>query len=175
LIQLREPTPDDAAHLAAAVQESLPDLEPWLPWATSTYGPADAARWIGDTQRHRSEGGAHEFFIVDAAGQVLGTCGLNRIDAANRFANLGYWVRSSATGQGVAARAVGQLARWAFSHTELHRLEIIAAVGNQRSQRVAEKAGATREGVLRGRLCLHGTPHDAVVYSIMRSLASGPA
>ena len=86
----------------------------------------------------------------------------------HRFANLGYWVRSSAAGRGVAPAAVRLLADWAFRETDLLRLEIVAAVGNRRSQRVAEKAGAIREGVLRDRLLLHGQPHDVVIYAILR-------
>jgi RimJ/RimL family protein N-acetyltransferase len=78
-------------------------------------------------------------------------------------------------GQGIAPRAVEQLAKWAFSQTDLHRLEIVAALGNTRSQRVAEKAGAIREGILRGRLWLHSTPHDAVLYSITRTPSFAPA
>jgi RimJ/RimL family protein N-acetyltransferase len=86
----------------------------------------------------------------------------------NRFANLGYWVRSSAAGRGVAPAAVRQVAAYAFRETDLNRLEIVIAVGNSRSQRVAEKVGATREGVLRSRLVLPSGPSDAVMYSLVR-------
>lgn len=55
-----------------------------------------------------------------------------------KCANLGYWVRTSATGSGVAPIAVRQAATRAFSTTELHRLEIVVAVKNVRSIRVAE-------------------------------------
>jgi len=60
------------------------------------------------------------------------------------------------------------LSDWAFSNTDLVRLEIVAAVGNRWSQRVAEKVEAVREGVLRKRLLIHGIWHDAVVFSITR-------
>jgi hypothetical protein len=45
-------------------------------------------------------------------------------------------------------------------------LEMLVATSNMRSLRAAEKFGATREGVLRRRLFLHGTHHDAVVFSL---------
>ena len=88
-------------------------------------------------------------------------------------ANLGYWVRTSQAGRGVAPRAIRHLASFAFAETDLQRLEIVCAVGNQRSQRAAEKAGAHREGILRARLFVHGQPHDAVMYSIVRSSWGG--
>ena len=72
-------------------------------------------------------------------------------------------------GHGVAVCAVGLPADYAFQETDLVRLEILCAFANVRSQRVAEKVGAVREGVLRDRLLLHDTPHDAVMFSIVRS------
>jgi len=108
------------------------------------------------------------FVMESDNGLYLGGCGLNRINSEHRCANLGYWVRSSRVGQGIATRAVKLLAEWAFSHTDLVRLEILSAVDNKPSQRVAEKAGAVREGVLRRRLQSHGVWHDAVVFAITR-------
>jgi RimJ/RimL family protein N-acetyltransferase len=168
MILLREPSSEDAAQLVDAVQESLQYLEPWMPWAVPTYGLGEAAQWIRETQTRRQAGSAYEFFIVDSGERLLGTCGLNQIDAANRRANLGYWVRSAASGRGVAPAAVGQLAQWGFAHTDLERLEIVIALGNERSRRVAEKVGAVREGLLRSRLWLYGVPTDAIVYSLVR-------
>jgi ribosomal-protein-serine acetyltransferase len=85
------------------------------------------------------------------------------------MANLGYWVRSSETGCGIATWAAQRLAAWAFANTDVTRLEIVAAVGNTASQAVATKAGALREGVLRARLLIHGRLHDAVLFSLIRA------
>jgi ribosomal-protein-serine acetyltransferase len=81
---------------------------------------------------------------------------------------VGYWVRSSATPQGVATAALQRLVQWAFQHTALMRLEVVVSTQNAASLRVAEKAGAVREGVLRKRLLLHGVWHDAVLFSFVR-------
>ena len=72
-------------------------------------------------------------------------------------------------GRGVAPRAVCQLADFAFRETALIRLEIVIAVGNERSERVAAKVGARREGLLRSRLILHDEVYDAAMYSLVRS------
>ncbi|MGL5096173.1 MAG: GNAT family N-acetyltransferase, partial [Planctomycetia bacterium] len=61
-----------------------------------------------------------------------------------------------------------QTAAWAFAETNLVRLEIVAAVDNHASRRVAEKAGAVFEGIARRRLLVHGASHDAAVYSLVR-------
>ena len=91
----------------------------------------------------------------------MGGCGLNQIDGENRRANLGYWVRTSATGQGVARSAIRELVDWAYQNTNLIRLELIISSRNSASLRTAENAGAVREGILKNRLLLHGKPHDA--------------
>ena len=116
------------------------------------------------------QGTAFEFAIVSADGGYLGGCGLNQIDKTNCRANLGYWVRSSATRLGVATTAVRAIRDWAFDRTGLIRLEIVIAVGNFASHRVAEKAGAIREGILRRRLVLHGVAHDATMFSFTRPI-----
>ena len=82
--------------------------------------------------------------------------------------NLGYWVRTSAAGRGAATRATRLAARFGFEQLGLHRIEIVAAIDNIGSQRVAEKAGAVREGVLRKRLLIRGKSQDAVLYSLIR-------
>ncbi|MEA2205760.1 MAG: hypothetical protein QOE77_2536 [Blastocatellia bacterium] len=43
----------------------------------------------------------------------------------------------------------------------------LVAAGNVPSQRVAEKAGAVKEAILRKRIRLHGEPVDAVLYSLV--------
>lgn len=83
------------------------------------------------------------------------------------MANLGYWVRTSAAGRGVATGATRAVARFGFEQIGLKRIEIVAAVNNLSSQRVAEKAGAVREGVLRKRLLIRGESHDAVLFSLV--------
>lgn len=167
-ILLRPYAPDDAPWLFEAARESSAEVYLWLPWCRPEYTLAEAQDWIARQVPLFAAGTSFSFVIEGAGGQFLGGCGLNQIDPIHRRANLGYWVRTSAAGRGIATAAVRQLAAWAFASTELVRLEIVAAVGNLASIRVAEKAGAIREGIARTRLLMHGTSHDAVVFSIVR-------
>jgi RimJ/RimL family protein N-acetyltransferase len=167
-IEIRFYQESDAPALFEAARESVADVHPWLPWCHPDYALRESEAWIASHAEGRASGTHYEFAITDGEGSLLGGCGLNQIHPLHRFANLGYWVRSSAAGRGVAPAAVRLLADWAFRETDLLRLEIVAAVDNRRSQRVAEKAGAIREGLLRNRLLLHGQPHDVVIYAILR-------
>lgn len=69
----------------------------------------------------------------------------------------------------MATAAVRELAQFAFRETDLARLEIVVALGNVASHRVAMKVGALPEGVAHDRLYAHGRSHDAVVYALLRS------
>jgi RimJ/RimL family protein N-acetyltransferase len=158
----------DAPAVVEAARESTTDVFPWLPWCHPEYSLKESTGWIEAQIKAREEGTAFEFVIHEGQ-RFVGGCGLNEINALHRVANLGYWVRSSATGRGVASTAVQALVAWGFANTRLQRLEIVVAVDNTRSRRVAEKSGARREGLLRSRLLLHDRSHDAIVYSFVRS------
>ena len=113
-------------------------------------------------------GKAYDFAVFDRETcAFLGGVGLNQLNRAHGFANLGYWVRASGMGRGVAGAAARLAARFAFEDLRLNRVEIIIAMENERSQRAAQKAGARREGVLRSRLLIAGRLHDAVMYSLV--------
>ena len=167
-IALRPYALADAPRLFEAARESSAEVHLWLSWCRPGYTLEDARTWIEKQVALFADRTSFAFVITAAGGQFLGGCGLNQIDPIHRRANLGYWVRTSAAGRGIATAAVRQLAAWAFAHTDLVRLEIVVAVGNAASIRVAEKSGAIREGIARRRLRFHEASHDAVVFSIVR-------
>lgn len=158
----------DAEHLHAAARESVAEVSPWMGWCVPHYSLDEAREWVAAQGELAKQGLAYEFAIW-SGGRYLGGCGINQISKTNRFANLGYWVRASEMGRGVAPAAVRLVAEYAFRETDLIRLEIVCAIGNVRSQRVAEKVGAVREGVLRKRLVLPSGPADAVMFSLVKS------
>jgi RimJ/RimL family protein N-acetyltransferase len=161
---------DDAEAVVEAVRESIAELQPWMPWCHPGYSLADSRSWLEIQVPAFVQRTAFEFAIVSAEGRYLGGCGLNQIDKANNWANLGYWVRSGATRQGAATAAVCKIRDWAFQTTDLIRLEIVVAVGNLPSHRVAEKVGAVREGTLHRRILLHGAARDATMFSLTRDI-----
>lgn len=154
--------------LYEAARESVAQMQPWMPWCHPGYSLEEATAWVEFAMPRRDGPREHNFVIEGQNGRFLGGCGLNGFNWEHRFANLGYWVRASEMGRGVATAATRALAEWAFANTDLIRLEIVVAVGNLPSLRVAEKVGAVREGVLRSRVLLGGQPHDGVMYSIVR-------
>lgn len=173
--RLRGYEAEDAEALYEAVRESMAELSVWMPWCHADYAVTEAREWASSRQALAAQGAEYNFAIVGPDGRFLGGCGINQVNRIHGFGNLGYWVRTSATGGGVARTAVGKLADWTFGNTDLARLEVVCAVGNERSQRAAAAAGATREGILHDRLLVHGRLHDAVMFSITRGQWRGPS
>jgi RimJ/RimL family protein N-acetyltransferase len=167
-IALRPFQPADTASLYEAVCESINQLSQWMAWSHPNYSMEDSRAFV-QSRGAAWEKGEHYSFVVQEAstGRFLGGVGLNFPNRAHNFANLGYWVRTSSTGRGIATMAARLAARFGFEKLQYNRIEIVTACGNRASQRVAEKAGAKQEGVLRRRLVLHGKPLDAVMYSLV--------
>lgn len=163
----------DVDVMLEAIRESAAELSPWMPWCHAAYSRDDGERWLQEQLAAFERRTAFQFAVVMADGHYCGGCGLNGMDHENRRANLGYWTRSSMTRRGIAASAVRLVHEWAFENTDLIRLEVVIAVENRASRRVAEKTGAHREGILRNRLVLHGRAHDAVMFSFAREMGNG--
>ncbi len=166
-IRLRAWQPGDAQALFEAARESIASVSPWLPWLHEGYSQDDSANWIEACRSARERGDAYTFGIFDADGRVLGDVGLNRIDPKRGSANLGYWVRESAQGQGVAARAAKALAAFGFDVLGLVRIEIVVAVDNKASRSTAQHLGAYFDGMSPNRIMLQGEASPAAVYSLL--------
>ena len=167
-LTLRPLEVQDAPALVAAVHESMAEVMPWLSWCSPEYDLDAARAWIETLPGAWQAGIQYGFAITTTqGGRFLGCIGLNQVNHIHRLGNLGYWVRTTAVGGGVATRAARLAARFGFEQLGLQRVEIVVSSGNQRSQRVAQKTGAVREGILRNRLMVRGTPHDAVMFGLI--------
>jgi RimJ/RimL family protein N-acetyltransferase len=86
---------------------------------------------------------------VDAgSGEVVGGGTLHHLDSERRIVEIGYFVLPHARRRGVATTVARLLAEHAFS-LGIERVAAYVNVGNTASERVAERAGFTREGVVR--------------------------
>jgi RimJ/RimL family protein N-acetyltransferase len=157
----------DTASLFAAIHASIDALQRTLPWAHAGYAIGETELWIDHCLRSWETGAEYPLGIFNADGTVVGGTGLNRIDRANRIANLGYWVATTSCGQGVASAAARMAAEIGFVELGFHRIEIIALTDNAASNAVAKKLGAKLETEARNRLVHNGVSRAAFVYSLV--------
>jgi len=167
-ITLRPFQEGDDGPCFEAVQESINELSPWLWWCPETYSVEDCRLGLESSMAAWKDGVEYSFGIFDSEnGSFIGSCGVNNINAIDRFANLGYWVRTSRAKEGIATMATPMVARFAFKELGPNRLEIVVATENTGSQHVAAKVGAQREGILRRRMVVHNRVYDAVMFSLI--------
>lgn len=137
---LRRWQPDWAGEAAAAVRESLPELKPFLPWATDGYDLDESRTFIETSASDWDKGTAFNYGIFDAAGDVVGGIGLmTRMGPG--VLEIGYWTRTTRTGRGHMTAAVEALARVALALPGIERVAIRHDAANPASAAVATKAG----------------------------------
>ena len=132
-------------------------------------GEADARFYLRQRYDATFAGVTAPFAIVHTATQdLLGSISLMRFDWRHARGEVGYWLAAAARGQGHATRSVRLICGWGFDALGLERIELLAATGNPASQRVAERAGFTREAVLRS--YMEGTyeRQDMVAFGLLR-------
>lgn len=167
-IHVRPFTQEDAQAFLEAVHESVDTVGRWLPWCHAGYSLDDASTWMSACRTFWEAGHGYNFAVIDdLTGEFLGSVGIDRIDLEHFNANIGYWIKASAAGQGVAPAAVGLILPFAFFELKLNRLEIVALCHNLPSIRVAEKVGAQFECVARHRLTVSSQPCDAAIFSLV--------
>ncbi|MGI5287918.1 GNAT family N-acetyltransferase [Nonomuraea polychroma] len=153
----------DVPDLAAAGADPLTQARTGVPRG---YTEEHARAFVESVERMRLRGAGIAWAAVQLeSGRFAVNVDLRDLDWTNRTAEVGYMTAPWARGRGYAGEAVLAVARWLFESQGFQRLQLRAAVGNPESQRVAEKAGFTREGVARASLA----GEDLVVFSLIAS------
>ncbi len=138
---LRRWTTNDAPRLRAAIDASLAELKPWIPWAAhEPTTPAQLAERLGRQVSQFATGPEFAFAIMDPAEtELLGGIGLFARIGPGAL-EVGYWLRSDAAGRGLATEATTALTAVALAMGAA-RVEIHCDPANVASTRVAAKAG----------------------------------
>lgn len=154
----------DVPAVTAACQD--PEIPRWTV-VPHDYTTRHARDFIGSTAADRAAGRELGLAVVDTGDRLLGAVGLGSFDWVDLKAEIGYWIAAEARGRGVGTRATRLLSRWALTSLGLERLELLAHPENEASQRLAERAGFTREGTLRRYRRRHGVREDLVMFSLL--------
>jgi RimJ/RimL family protein N-acetyltransferase len=168
---------DDRVVLRDWRDEDAPALEPVcgerdvcafssVPWV---YSKAGALAWI-ERQRHKRDAGTVLALAIQAPEeeQALGNVNLARFDDEGRGAAIGYWLVPAARRRGLATGAVSLLVDWGFERLGLDRIEFAILPENLASQRVAERLGATPEGLREQSHEAEGRQWDMTIWSLTR-------
>lgn len=157
----------DAAAAQAVIDISRDELFPWFGWVrdatvetTLRYWAQNQAEWDAGTAYH---------FTVFLGDELIGSIGLRLHPAYPYEADFGYWMGTPWAGHGYMSEAAVAVRDFGFDQVGLRRQELGAGSENLGSQRIAEKLGMRREGMMRGSAWNGaGEPYDAWLYGMLR-------
>jgi RimJ/RimL family protein N-acetyltransferase len=164
---LRVPVPGDGAIVHPSVCRSIDELNAWMPWAKRDYSLDDAESWCRRVRAEFYLRVQWQFILLDrASGAHLGNVGAHRFNWDTPSAEIGYWLRTDATGKGLMTEAVRAISDRLIEEHGFRRIEIRCDELNQRSAGVAERSGYELQARLR---CHardhHGSLRDTRIYA----------
>jgi len=172
VVTLRPWRPDDAGPVHGACQD--PEIARFVP-IPQPYTPDDGRRFVTHVAEESITGPSAHFAIVDPSTDALFGA-MSRHGPDGHRAAFGYWLAREARGRGIATRALRLLVDWTVATTDAIRLELYTDVANDRSGRVALRAGFESEGIRRAwDLDREGRPIDAAFYVRIRLPDRGSA
>jgi len=158
----------DVGPMHDAVRASLPELEEWLPWAIA-YDRSVAHRFVRDSASAWNDARAYDFAIRlhEEPDFHVGNISVWPTSPANRIGEIGYWIRSDLTGEGIGTEVTARAVQVGFEELNYHKIVLRIAVGNERSDRIAKCLGFTFEGTLRDEVKVGTTWIDHTVWSLL--------
>lgn len=169
-LRIRRPRAGDGAEVNEAIAESLVELAPWMPFVHPLPSPPETEE---NVRRAEAKFLLREDLRMQlysrATGRFLGSSGLHRINwDIGRF-EIGYWIRSSEAGKGFVTEAVRGIVAFASQYLDAQRIEIRCDPRNERSRKVAERAGFYQEALLYNYdPDVNGEASSTVIYAILR-------
>jgi RimJ/RimL family protein N-acetyltransferase len=146
-LMIRPPRAGDGAEVNAAIRETYVELHQWMEWA-------DHLPEVAETEANRCR--AHEQFLagedfsvqayLKTTGELAVCAGFHAMDWKVPKFQIGYWCRARYVGQGYVGETVRALTQIGFEIMKVNRIEIRCDERNERSRRVAERAGYRLEG-----------------------------
>jgi RimJ/RimL family protein N-acetyltransferase len=166
---MRPYQPGDGAQVIEALLESRAELDPWFDWHQRFATVDDAEDLVLRRRADFIRRDDLTYALFDRqTGRFLGATGLHRPKWAERIFEIGYFLRTSATGAGYMTEGVRALTAMALGTLRANRVEIWCDASNHASQRVAERAGFALEGRLRNHEFTNtGALRDSLVYSVV--------
>jgi RimJ/RimL family protein N-acetyltransferase len=160
--------PADAPLAKEAIDSSLEHLREWMPWAHAE--PTTLEQKVQLLRLFRGKFDLDQdavYGIFDREERrVVGGTGMHP-RVGDDASEIGYWIRSDATGKGLATESTAAVTRVGFEIAGFDRIEIRCDPANVRSAAIPKRLGYVHEATLRGRLRNElDEPRDAMVFTM---------
>lgn len=156
----------DGERIFELTNTSREYLQEWLPWLQVTIKLDDTMAYIKGCLKGYSENKSMTTVIL-YDGEIIGVAGYNQLNWSNKTAYIGYWLGEEFQGKGIMTKVAKALTDYALAELHFNKVEIRAAVGNNKSRSIPEKLGFVNEGSIRQAEWLYDHYVDHVVYGIL--------
>lgn len=161
-LQLRPPKLGDGIIINSAILESFDSLHRLMPWAktrpsiqeSEEFSRQAAANWI---LKNNDEPYLPLFIFDRKTNQFLGATGFHHFSWEIPCLEIGYWIRTQSTGQGLMTEAINAITQYAFQQLAVKRIEIRCDINNVRSKKIPERLGYHLEATLKSNRIDPGT------------------
>lgn len=157
---------NDAERIFELTDKSRNYLSEWLPWLDFTKKVEDSKEFIQNSLKSYAENKSINTVIL-FKGEIVGVAGFNNINWSNKTAYIGYWLSEEYQGKGIMTKVAKALIDYAFSHLNLNKVEIRAALENEKSRSIPERLGFVNEGSIRQAEWLYDHFVDHIVYGLL--------
>lgn len=164
-VTLRAATDADTDVLYAIAS----DLDTWEERGPEPPAPLTRAAHLARRERLAGDPNASGAFVIDVAGEAVGSVSMFGRDDLARHAEVGIALLPKVRGRGIGTEALRQLVEFAFVRCNLRRLHLQLIASNAAARRAYEKCGFTVEGHLREHAWVRGSYEDIIVMGLLRA------
>jgi RimJ/RimL family protein N-acetyltransferase len=149
-LYIRKPMPGDGKVVFEAMQASLEELKPWMPWANRDQTEQEVEANMRDAHAKFLTREDLRLHIFDReTGGFIGATGLHRMDWNIPKFEIGYWIDTRQSGKGYITESTQAITDFAFHELNAKRVEIRCDSRNTKSRAIPEKLGFPLEGILK--------------------------
>jgi ribosomal-protein-alanine N-acetyltransferase len=163
---LREVTTEDSNSLLKYLSDEEVMKYYGLNPFQSINDALDEISWYQSIQKNKT--GIRWGITLKDQGAVIGSCGFHNSVLQHFRTEIGFELSKDHWGKGIAYEAVQAIISYGFDHLDLQRIEALIEPPNSSSQRLVEKLGFIREGLLRNYEFTCGKFDDLYMYSLLK-------
>ncbi|HAQ08416.1 MAG TPA: GNAT family N-acetyltransferase, partial [Bacillus bacterium] len=147
---IRKPLPGDGAGVCHAINASISELKPWMPFAQKEQTVEECEVNIREAHvNFLNRTDLRLLVFKKDSGEFIASSGLHRINWEVPKFEIGYWIDTRHSGNGFMTEAAEGVSAFAFRELRARRVEIRVDFSNVKSRAVPERLGFTLEGILR--------------------------
>jgi len=165
-ILLKEIGFEDVEAIYSTIDQDRIYLEEWLPFVELTREISYTHRYV---ENYINSDQTDVTFAIYYQDHFAGIIGLKDTDPDHKKTEIGYWLSDSYQHKGIMTLSGKALIDYVFDEMNFNRIQLKAATGNFKSQRVAKRLGFREEGIERESELHQRGFVDLIVYSLLKA------